>query len=109
MGTIAQQKGALNAGSIANLIANQKDNIADALPSGFGRMLSGAGLIDSLGDAAKRTVGAGNEGARAAAASVARTVDDTRRSAQTVSSSNGSRSIAVAVRHAHPASGSARC
>jgi len=88
MGTIAQQKGALNAGSIANLIANQKDNIADALPSGFGRMLSGAGLIDSLGDAAKRTVGASNEGARAAAASVARTVDDTRRSAEAVSSSN---------------------
>jgi hypothetical protein len=88
MGTIAKQQGALNAGSIANLIAGQKDNIADALPSGFGRMLSGTGIIDSLGDAAKRTVGAGNEAARAAAASVARTVDDTRRSAQAVPSSN---------------------
>jgi hypothetical protein len=88
MGTIAKQQGALNAGSIANLIAGQKDNIADALPSGFGRMLSGTGIIDSLGDAAKRTVGAGNEAARAAAASVSRTVDDTRRSAQAVPSSN---------------------
>ena len=82
MGTIARQQGALNAGSIGNLIASQKDNIADALPSGFGRMLRGTGIIDTLGDAAKRTVGAGNEAARAAAASVARTVDDTRRSAQ---------------------------
>jgi hypothetical protein len=88
MGTIARQQGALNAGSITNLIASQKDNIADALPSGFGRMLSGTGIIDTLGDAAKRTVGAGNEAARAAAASVARTVDDTRRSAQATPSTN---------------------
>jgi hypothetical protein len=58
MGTIARQQG-VNAGSIANLFASQKDNIADALPSGFGKMLSGTGLLDTLGDAARRTVGAG--------------------------------------------------
>jgi hypothetical protein len=87
MGTIARQQG-VNAGSIANLFASQKDNIADALPSGFGKMLSGTGLLDTLGDAARRTVGAGGEATRAAAASVARTIDDTRRSAPVVRSTN---------------------
>jgi len=81
MGTIARQQGVLNAGNIANLFASQKDNIAGALPSSFGRMLSGTGLLDTLGDAARRTIGAGSEATRAAAASVARTIDDTRRSA----------------------------
>jgi hypothetical protein len=82
MGTIAQQQGArgLDAGSITSLFANQKDNIAAAIPSGFGKYLSGTGLLDTLGDAARRTVGAGSEATRAAAASVARTIDNTRRS-----------------------------
>ena len=88
MGTIARQQGVSNAGNIANLFASQKDNIASALPSGFGRMLSGTGLLDSLGDTASRTFGAGAETARAAAASVARTVDDPRRSAPAASSIN---------------------
>src|SRR5262245_34085206 len=88
MGTIAQQQGVLNAGSIANLFASQKDNIADALSSGFGKMLSGTGFLDTLGDAARRTVGAGGEATRAAAASVARTIDDTRRSAPAAPSTN---------------------
>jgi Bacterial protein of unknown function (DUF937) len=81
MGTIARQQG-VNAGSIANLFASQKDT------SGFGKMLSGTGLLDTLGDAARRTVGAGGEATRAAAASVARTIDDTRRSAPVVRSTN---------------------
>jgi hypothetical protein len=57
MGTIAQQQGArgLDAGSIAGLLANQKDNIAAAIPSGFGEFLSGTGLLDTLGDVAPRT------------------------------------------------------
>jgi Bacterial protein of unknown function (DUF937) len=82
MGTIAQQQGTrgLDAGSIAGLLANQKDNIAAAIPSSFGNYLSGTGLLDTLGDAARRTVGAGSEATRAAAASVARTIDNTRRS-----------------------------
>jgi hypothetical protein len=88
MGTIARQQGVPNAGNIANLFAGQRDNIASALPSGFGRMLSGTGLLDTLGDAASRTVGAGTEATRAAAASVARTIDNTRRSAPAMSSTN---------------------
>jgi len=82
MGAIARQQGprALDAGNIASLLASQKDNIAAALPSGVGKLLGGTGLLDALGDAAKRTAAAGGETTRAAAASVARTIDDTRRS-----------------------------
>jgi Bacterial protein of unknown function (DUF937) len=57
MGAIAQQQGArLDASSISGLLANQKDNIAAALPTGFGSLLGGTGLLDSLGDTA-RTAG----------------------------------------------------
>ena len=82
MGAIAQQQGprGLDGGNIARLLESQKDNIVDAIPSGFGRLLGGTGLLDSLGDSAKRTIMAGSETTRAAAASVARTLDDTRRS-----------------------------
>jgi hypothetical protein len=82
MGTIAQQQGtrSLDASSIANLFATQKDNIAAALPSGFARLLGGTGMLDTLDDAARKTVAVGGEATRAAAASVARTIDDTRRS-----------------------------
>jgi Bacterial protein of unknown function (DUF937) len=83
MGAIAQQQGprALDGGSIASLLASQKDNIAAALPSGFGKLLGGTGLLDALGDTARRTAAAGSEATRAAAASMTRTIDDTRRSA----------------------------
>jgi Bacterial protein of unknown function (DUF937) len=36
--------GSLDANDIANLFATQKDNIAAALPSGFGSLLSGADI-----------------------------------------------------------------
>jgi len=79
MGTIAGQPAVRggDTGALANLLASQKDNIAAAMPSGFARLLGGTGLLDTLGDAARRT---GGEATRAAA-SVARTVEDTRRSA----------------------------
>jgi len=88
MGAIAQQQGGrVDAGSIANLLTNQKDNIAEALPSGFSRLLGGTDLLEPLGDTVRRTTAAGGEAARAAAAAVARTADDTRRSAQAAASS----------------------
>jgi hypothetical protein len=88
MGAIAQQQGGrVDAGSIANLLANQKDNIGAALPSGLSRLLGGTDLLEPLGDTVKRTTAAGSEAARAAAAAVARTADDTRRSAQAAASS----------------------
>jgi Bacterial protein of unknown function (DUF937) len=86
MGAIAQQQGSrgLDGSSIANFLESQKDNIVDSIPSGFGRLLGGTGLIDSLGDSAKKAIMAGSETTRAAAASVTRTIDDTRRSAVAV-------------------------
>jgi hypothetical protein len=79
MGTIGQHQsaaGALDANSIARLFAGQKDNIAAALPSGFGSLLSGTGLLNSLGDAARTATAAGSEATRAAT-SAARAVGQT--------------------------------
>jgi hypothetical protein len=69
MGTIAQHQGTthgLNANSIASLFAGQKDNIAAALPSGLGSLLSGTGLLSSLGDAAQTATAGANEAMRQA-------------------------------------------
>ena len=69
MGTIGQHQSAmraLDANGIANLFTSQKDNIAAALPSGFGGLLSGTGLLNSLGDAARTATAAGSEATRAA-------------------------------------------
>lgn len=49
LGTIARQ-GGLNANAMASLFAGQKDNIAAAMPPGFGRLLGGTGLLDQLTD-----------------------------------------------------------
>ena len=79
MGTIGQHQsaaGALNANGIANLFASQKDNIAAALPSGFDKLLSGTGLLSSLGDAARTATAAGSEATRTAT-SATRAVGDT--------------------------------
>jgi hypothetical protein len=75
MGTIAQQQGprSLNAGGVADLLASQKDSIAAALPAGFGNLLGGTGLHDSLGGAARTATAAGRQAAQDAAAT-ARTV-----------------------------------
>jgi len=88
MGAIAQQQGprAIDGSSIADLLANQKDNIAEAIPSGFGKLLGGTGLFNAIDDVTRRTAAAGSEATRAAAASVTRTIDDTRRSAAAVAS-----------------------
>jgi hypothetical protein len=71
VGTIGQHQSAaraLDANGIANLFASQKDNIAAALPSGFGGLLSGTGLLNSLGDAARTATAAGSEAMRATSA-----------------------------------------
>jgi hypothetical protein len=93
MGTIGKHQsaaGALDANGVANLFASQKDNIAAALPSGFGSLLSGTGLLNSLGDAARTATAAGSEATRAAT-SVARAVGETNQrtaSAASAASSN---------------------
>jgi hypothetical protein len=74
MGTIAQQQGPrLDASGISGLLASQKDNIAAALPAGFGNLLGGTGLLDSLGGAARTATAAGRQTAQEAA-SAARAV-----------------------------------
>jgi hypothetical protein len=79
MGTIGRHQSAahaLDANGIANLFASQKDNIAAALPSGFGSLLSGTGLLNSLGDAERTATAAGSEAMRTAT-SAAREVGQT--------------------------------
>ena len=79
MGTIGKHQtaaGALDANGMANLFASQKDNIAAALPSGFGSLLSGTGLLNTLGDAARTATARGSEATRAAT-SAARAVGET--------------------------------
>ena len=67
MGTVAQQQSArLDASSIANLFASQKDNIAAALPGDFGRLLGGTDLLNSLGGAARSAASEGTQATRAA-------------------------------------------
>lgn len=66
MGMIARQPGSLNANGMANLFAGQKDNIAAAMPAGFGRLLGGTGLLDSLSGAAATA----NQTARTAGSAV---------------------------------------
>jgi Bacterial protein of unknown function (DUF937) len=67
MGTVGQQQGARSANGIASLLAAQKDNIATALPAGFGNLLAGTGLLDSLGGAARTATAAGRQTAQATA------------------------------------------
>jgi hypothetical protein len=65
MGTIAQQGGReLDGRGIAGFLAGQKDNIAAAIPSGFGKLLGGTGLLDTLGSATRAAGSAGRETAR---------------------------------------------
>jgi len=68
MGTIAKHQGtrSLDANGIAKLFASQKDNIADALPSSLGIMLSGTGLLNSLSGASRTATTASNEAMRVA-------------------------------------------
>src|SRR5262245_22370841 len=78
MGTIGQQQGtrSLDAGGITSLLASQKDNIAAALPAGFANLLSGTGLLDSLGGAARAATAAAGQTARVTT-SAARAIGDT--------------------------------
>jgi hypothetical protein len=68
MGTIGKHIGArdLDANSVANLLGAQKDQIAQALPSGFSNLLGGTRLLDSLGAAAGTATAAAGQAARAA-------------------------------------------
>jgi hypothetical protein len=69
MGTIGKQIGAqnLNASSVASFLGAQKEQISEALPSGFGNLLGGTRLLDSLGKAAGTATAAASQASRVAA------------------------------------------
>jgi Bacterial protein of unknown function (DUF937) len=73
MGIIGKQIGSrsLDAGSVSSLLASQKDQIAQALPQGFGKLLGGTGILDSLDGAAETAAAAANQAGRAANAAAA--------------------------------------
>ena len=78
--------GGLDAKGIANLFASQKDNIAAALPSGLGSLLSGTGMLNSLGGAARTATAASSDAIREASAT--RLVDAARQRGATASTSS---------------------
>jgi hypothetical protein len=67
MATIGKQFGTRgpDASGLASLLFAQKDNIADALPSGFAKLLGGTGLPDGLGGVADATTAAASQVTRA--------------------------------------------
>jgi Bacterial protein of unknown function (DUF937) len=73
MGVIGKQIGSrsLDAGSVSGLLASQKEQIAQALPQGFGKLLGGTGILDSLDGAAETAAAAANQAGRAANAAAA--------------------------------------
>jgi Bacterial protein of unknown function (DUF937) len=73
MGVIGKQIGSrsLDAGSVTGLLASQKEQIAQALPQGFGRLLGDTGILDSLDGAAETAAAAASQAGRAANAAAA--------------------------------------
>jgi hypothetical protein len=73
MGVIGKQIGSrsLDAGSVSGLLASQKEQIAQALPQGFGRLLGDTGILDSLDGAAETAAAAASQAGRAANAAAA--------------------------------------
>ena len=73
MGVIGKQIGwrSLDAGSVGGLLASQKEQIAQALPQGFAKLLGDTGILDSLDGAAEIAAGAANQAGRAANAAAA--------------------------------------
>ena len=72
MGTLGKQQkeSGLDADGLAKLLTSQKENITGSLPSDFGKLLRGSGLVDSLGSApssgaaAQRTAAPASSGMR---------------------------------------------
>jgi len=84
LGTVAQQQrqSGLDASGLSSLLNSQKDNIVAAMPSGFGNMLGGTGILDSLGDAWRSTTAAASAGAGRFASSASESTADARRATQ---------------------------
>src|SRR5215831_4401909 len=69
MGLIGKQIGPrLDVGSLGNLFASQKEQIAQALPRGMSNLLGGTGLLDSLSSTAGYATAAAEQASRATTA-----------------------------------------
>ena len=69
MGLIGKQIGPrLDVGSLSNLFASQKEQIAQALPPGMSNLLGGTGLLDSLSSTAGYATTAAEQASRATTA-----------------------------------------
>ncbi len=67
----------MNAGSLANMLMGQKDNIANAMPTGFSDQLSSSGFLSSLSDTASSTISSAVGGAGTAASNTLGNIKDT--------------------------------
>jgi hypothetical protein len=96
MGLIGKQIGPrLDAGSLTGLLAAQKDSIAEALPAGMGGLLSGTGLLDSLGGVAGSAAAAAGQAGRATTAATGQVAQLASSAARSVGSA-GQRAAGVA-------------
>ena len=69
MGVIGKEIGGrnLDVGSLTGLLASQKDQIAQAMPRGFDKVLAGTGILDALSGATGSAAAFAGQATRAAA------------------------------------------
>ena len=91
MGTIARQPAARSGDTTAlgSLLASQKDNIAKALPPGFGNLLSGTGLLEKFGGGLAGTAAAAAGQTTHAASSTAYAINTAGQRAAGAATSSG--------------------
>lgn len=88
MGLIGKQIGPrLDAGSLSNLFASQKDRIAQALPPGMSHLLGGTGLLDSLSSTAGFATTAAEQASRATTAAAGQFAQSASSAARSVGTS----------------------
>jgi uncharacterized protein DUF937 len=84
LGSVAQQQrqSGLDANGLSSFLTSQQHNIVAAMPSGFANMLSGTGIMESLGDAWRGTSAAASAAAGRFANSANEATADVGRAAQ---------------------------
>jgi len=88
MGLIGKQIGPrLDVGSLGNLFASQKEQIAQALPPGMSNLLGGTGLLDSLSSTAGFATTAAEQAGRATTAAAGQFTQLASSAARSVSTS----------------------
>jgi hypothetical protein len=98
MGLIGKQlgNGNLNAASLTSLFTSQKDQIAQAMPAGMGKVLASTGLLDSIGGLTGSAAAAAEQAGRATTAAAGQ-VSQMASSAARSAGAAGSRAAASGV------------